>query len=97
MAVQERNDPDSPALSSEDKAQDFGRYHFAADYVKGKCVLDMACGTGYGTQLLAEAGCSRVIGIDLDEKTITQVRQKYQASNLSFHTGNAESPPLSFR
>ena len=30
------------------------RYEFAAQHLSGACVLDMACGCGYGTALLAE-------------------------------------------
>ena len=94
MAVNERNNPDSPGLDSEDKAQDFGRYRFASAYVADKCVLDMACGTGYGTYHLAGAGCANVIGVDVDEETVVQDRLKYQAPNLRFLSGNAECPPL---
>lgn len=42
------------------------RYHFAARYAVGRAVLDIACGTGYGCRILAEAGASFVLGIDID-------------------------------
>lgn len=32
------------------------RYDFAARYVKGKNVLDVACGSGYGAAMLKKAG-----------------------------------------
>ena len=35
------------------------RYAFAAMHVKGKNVLDAACGTGYGARILARAGARR--------------------------------------
>ena len=30
------------------------RYEFSAKYAKGKTVLDIACGTGYGSRILHE-------------------------------------------
>jgi SAM-dependent methyltransferase len=40
------------------------RYHFAAKYVDGRTVLDIACGTGFGAKILAEAGAATVIAAD---------------------------------
>jgi SAM-dependent methyltransferase len=43
------------------------RYRFAAPYVRGRRVLDIACGTGYGLTILHEQGGGRtVIGVDAD-------------------------------
>jgi cyclopropane fatty-acyl-phospholipid synthase-like methyltransferase len=50
------------------------RYAFAAQLVKGKRVLDLACGEGYGSNMLAQEAES-VIGLDIDEKVV------YHASN----------------
>jgi O-antigen biosynthesis protein len=41
------------------------RYAFASDFVKGKYVLDIACGEGYGSAVLLKAGAEKVIGIDI--------------------------------
>ena len=41
-----------------------GRYRFAKDFVRGKRVLDVACGEGYGSSALTKAGAAAVIGID---------------------------------
>lgn len=43
------------------------RYHFAARSVRGKLVVDIACGSGLGVEVLAEAGASHVVGVDLFE------------------------------
>lgn len=40
------------------------RYHFAAHWTIGCSVLDVACGTGYGSTILREAGASVVVGVD---------------------------------
>lgn len=40
------------------------RYLFAQQFVKGLAVLDVACGVGYGSALLADAGARRVVGLE---------------------------------
>jgi len=54
------------------------RYVFAAQYVSGKDVLDVACGTGIGTSLLRGAGARKVWGIDIDPDTIAFARSNYK-------------------
>jgi SAM-dependent methyltransferase len=41
------------------------RYRFAGQYVSGLRVLDVACGSGYGAQMLASSGATYVVGADL--------------------------------
>jgi len=41
------------------------RYRFAAQFVAGKRVLDVACGAGFGLEMLRDAGAC-AIGMDLD-------------------------------
>lgn len=59
------------------------RYEFAADYLlgnqsleEGALVLDVACGVGYGTQLLAEVGFN-VVGVDRSREAITYADAYY--------------------
>jgi SAM-dependent methyltransferase len=61
-AVEERlaNDPTSE-LWGEHRA----RYRFAAQFIAGGTVLDVACGSGFGLSMLAEAGAMPV-GVDYD-------------------------------
>lgn len=59
------------------------RYHLACNYVKGKNVLDVACGSGYGTYLLAEAGgASSVLGFDLDNHAVRYGSIRYAHENV---------------
>lgn len=51
------------------------RYEFAAERVSGD-VLDAACGCGYGSRMLMDAGCN-VVGIDIDQKTIEYAKKNY--------------------
>src|ERR1041385_1219530 len=41
------------------------RYQWAAQYCAGRRVLDVACGVGYGSEILRQAGATIVIGVDL--------------------------------
>lgn len=68
------------------------RYAIAKDFVKEKIVLDIACGEGYGSNLLARDAHS-VTGIDIDAETVSKAKAKYHASNLNFAQGNVENIP----
>ena len=52
-----------------------GRYLFASELVKGLDVLDVACGSGYGSLVLKETGSYR--GIDVDPGAIRQARESF--------------------
>lgn len=68
------------------------RYALARELAKGKTVLDIACGEGYGSNLLAETAAA-VTGVDSNEITIQAARKKYIKSNLVFNTGDAAKIP----
>ena len=59
------------------------RYGFAKEFVEGKKVLDLACGEGYGSAILAEKA-EEVIGIDINEVVIKHACTKYVKDNLKF-------------
>ena len=69
------------------------RYAVALEFAKGKRVLDIACGEGYGSKLLADIALE-VIGVDINEKTIIDASEKYKKGNLRFLTGAADNIPL---
>jgi SAM-dependent methyltransferase len=50
------------------------RYEWAGQYVGGRQVLDAACGSGFGVRILAAAGATRVIGVDIDWTSLSDVR-----------------------
>ncbi len=54
---------DGEELFALDLARHRAAYEFAAAALSGARVLDLGCGTGYGTALLARAG-ARALGVD---------------------------------
>ena len=79
----------------------WARYQFAAQFVGGKRVLDIAGGEGYGADYLA-ATAARVVAVDIDEQAVAHARRKYSGrSNLTFQRDNlstflAQAPAGSF-
>lgn len=65
------------------------RYNFSLSFVKNKTVVDIACGEGYGSNLLAQ-NAKNVLGIDIDQNSIEHAKNKYKKDNLSFLIGSAE-------
>jgi len=64
------------------------RYRFASNYVKGKNVLDIACGTGYGSAILKESGATSVTGVDVSDDAINHAKKEYSGGNISFNLGS---------
>jgi len=57
-------------------------------------VLDIACGLGYGTAMLAEV-CEGVIGADIDPVVIARASENYcNLSNVQFMVANCEDLPF---
>ncbi len=65
------------------------RYKFAAKFVEDKDVLDMACGAGYGTKLLKEAGAKSVDGVDISPEIINYARTRYAVGGINFFVSDA--------
>ena len=68
------------------------RYAVAFGLGKRKRVLDIACGEGYGANLLAFVA-SKVVGVDLDAGTIAHAKAKYRRRNLHFVQGSCTEIP----
>jgi SAM-dependent methyltransferase len=58
-------------------------YEWIAARVGGLRVLDMACGEGYGSNVLAGAAAS-VVGVEANPETYEHARLRYRRSNLRF-------------
>jgi SAM-dependent methyltransferase len=83
-----------PGASGEIWYEHWHRYHFAAKLVAGREVLDVACGAGYGSALLARQA-RRVVGADISEETIAHAREVYAAvPNLDFRQADCAALPF---
>ena len=69
------------------------RYLMVLNAAKGKKVLDIACGEGYGSALIAGVAKS-VIGVDISEETVLHAKEKYKQDNLQFTTGSCSAIPI---
>lgn len=67
------------------------RYRFAARWASGARILDIACGVGYGTEILRAAGAREVVGVDRDAGALGYARARYGAPTVTFQEGDAES------
>jgi 2-polyprenyl-3-methyl-5-hydroxy-6-metoxy-1,4-benzoquinol methylase len=65
-------------------------YQWIAERVGGLRVLDMACGEGYGSDVLA-AAADAVVGVDANPEAHEHARLRYRRSNLTFERGMVEN------
>ena len=69
----------------------FARYEFSCKFLESSfTVLDIACGVGYGTEMMASK-CSKVYGCDIDKETIDYARKNYSNTNITFQMMDASS------
>lgn len=65
------------------------RYIYASDLVKGK-VLDVGCGIGYGSKVLADnTEMESYLGVDVSQEAIEYAQSRFKRDNVSFMNKNA--------
>ena len=68
-------------------------YEFARNILpKNSLVLEVGCGEGYGSNLLSQY-VEKVVGLDIDDKTIKHASNKYSSENCIFKTYNGIKIP----
>ena len=83
-----------PGTPGEIWVEHWHRYHFAARQVVGKRVLDVACGSGYGTALLARHA-AHATGADLSQEAIDHAKRAYaDLKNTTFLQASCTQLPL---
>jgi len=83
-----------PGLAGEIVHEHWHRYAFACRFAAGRRVLDVACGEGYGSALLATVAPS-VLGVDIDAATVAHARAAYaDRPGLRFAAGSAAALDL---
>ena len=58
-------------------AEHVARYRFAAQLAAGKRILDAACGEGYGSVMLRDAGAESIVGLDIDRTVVEHARCRH--------------------
>jgi cyclopropane fatty-acyl-phospholipid synthase-like methyltransferase len=66
-------------------------YEWIAARVGGRRVVDMACGEGYGADVLAAAAAASVVGVDANPEAHEHARLRYRRPNLRFERDLVES------
>jgi len=66
-------------------------YEWIAARCAGERVVDMACGEGYGSDLLAAAGAASVVGVDANPEAHEHAKLRYRRANLRFERDLVES------
>ncbi len=79
-------------ITNETMTEHLHRYALAMEFIAGKKVLDIACGEGYGTNLMAKKAL-HVTGVDIDNTSIENAKKKYTAGNIVFATGSVLKIP----
>lgn len=69
------------------------RYRYASAFARDADVVDIACGSGYGSKMLADAGASDVRGFDVEASAVEYASEHFVATNLSYAQGDAENLP----
>jgi 2-polyprenyl-3-methyl-5-hydroxy-6-metoxy-1,4-benzoquinol methylase len=82
-----------PGIGGNLELEHLHRYLAAARVLAGKTVLDIACGEGYGSAVLARAAL-KVTGVDISPEAIAHARARYLAGNIDFRQGSCEEIPL---
>lgn len=73
------------------------RYLFASQAAAGRAVLDVGCGVGYGSQLLAARGAESVTAFDISADAIKHAATYYPHPNLTYSVASAEDFSFSRR
>jgi 2-polyprenyl-3-methyl-5-hydroxy-6-metoxy-1,4-benzoquinol methylase len=82
-----------PQVGGNIELEHLHRYLLAKQVVAGKTVLDIACGEGYGSAMLAQAA-QKVTGVDISQEAVSHAQMKYRGDNLEYRLGSCSVIPL---
>lgn len=75
-------------------AEHYARYIFSSQFVQNKIVLDIACGSGFGSFYTSNKGAKKVFGIDIAKEAIKYAERKFSSNNIEYKVGACEEIPL---
>ena len=76
-----------PSEQGKIRLEHYHRYAVALEASKGKDILDVACGEGYGSSMLATVAKS-VVGVDVSDEMVAHASDLYATGNLVFRQGD---------
>ena len=82
-----------PTEEGKIQLEHYHRYAVVRDLVAGKRVLDVACGEGYGSSMLAEVAVA-VTGVDISSEAVQHAQATYVKPNLTYLDGSATALPF---
>jgi GT2 family glycosyltransferase/SAM-dependent methyltransferase/glycosyltransferase involved in cell wall biosynthesis len=82
-----------PTEEGKIQLEHYHRYAVVRDLVAGKRVLDVACGEGYGSSMLAEVAVA-VTGVDISSEAVLHAEATYVKPNLTYLEGSATALPF---
>ena len=78
-------------LYSSTEKSHYDRYHLAKNYSESKKVIDIACGVGKGSYILADEGKAEMVdSFDIDNDAIRYAKHRNYHKNIQFMQANAE-------
>lgn len=79
------------------KNQHLARYRWAAGMAEGRRVLDLACGSGYGSRLLRAGGARSVVSADVSEEAFRDAARQDEGGTTPLRGALADAAALPFR
>jgi 2-polyprenyl-3-methyl-5-hydroxy-6-metoxy-1,4-benzoquinol methylase len=92
----ERVIPDNMKPTNSLLLEHIARYHFSYPYLRGR-ILDFACGTGYGSMMMAKAGkkyIEEIVSVDIDKDTIEYARKNYNHPLVNYSVQDVVDPNI---
>lgn len=75
--------------------QHLARYEWASSYVGGRRVIEVACGTGYGAEILSSRSAAHFHGFDLSPEAVAAARRNCRRESVRFDVAEATQLPAS--
>lgn len=82
-----------PEVEGDIKLEHVHRYLAVREMARGKRVLDIACGEGYGSKILSAEAIS-VVGVDVDDSAVRHAAATYTDAKIRFLRGDIVAIPL---
>ncbi len=89
--IKSNKERQAPTLIEESEPSHLARYKFALNFLnQSDTVLDIPCGSGYGSKLLASKKI-KIFGVDIDYGAIKHAQEFFNSENISFLVGDMEN------